>query len=269
MLVTVITPSFNSGPFIEDTIRSVAEQEYRPLEHIVLDSNSTDETHDVLARWPDVRVIRDAPPTIAGKLELGLRLADGDILMWLNADDVLNPGAVTRAVAALERHPEVGLVYSNFMDIDEAGQVIATRPSRQCTARELIDEHDWVPHQTAFFRKQAAESVGGVDPRFPLVLDWDLWIRIAKEWPILYVDDHWGGFRVRDGQLSARKNYARWRQIRTMSRSHGGRFFSPIVLSFYFGKLKRALSLLARGDLRGFAGKLRANTLGRLRQRTW
>ena len=75
MLVTVITPSFNSGSYIEDTIRSVAEQDYGSLDHIVLDSNSTDATHDVLARWPGVQVIRDAPPTIAGKINLGFQLA--------------------------------------------------------------------------------------------------------------------------------------------------------------------------------------------------
>lgn len=269
MLVTVITPSFNSGRYIEETLRSVASQEYRPLEHIVLDSSSTDGTEDVLARWPGVRVVRDAPPSIAGKLNLGFRLARGEILMWLNADDVLTPGSVGRAVSVLERHPEVALVYSNFLDIDETGEEIGRRPSRQCTARELIEERDWIPHPTAFFRKEAAESVGGVDPRFPLVLDWDLWIRLAKSRPILYVDDHWGGFRIREGQLSAQKNYARWRQIRTMSREHGGRFFSPILLTFYAAKLRRALTLLARGDFRGFASKLRANTLGRLRQRTW
>ena len=269
MLVTVITPSFNTGPYIEDTLRSVADQEYEPLEHIVLDSNSTDQTLDVLARWPGVRVVHDAPPTIAGKINLGLQLARGGVIMWLNADDILLPGAVARAVAVLDGHPEVGLVYSNYLDIDEAGEVIGKRESRQCTVRELIEEHDWVPHQTAFFRKEAAERVGGADPRFPLVLDWDLWIRLAKAGPILYVDDHWGGFRVREGQLSGRKNYARWRQIRTMSRHHGGRFFSPILLTFYAEKLRRAGLMLARGDLRGFATKLRANTLGRLRQRSW
>ena len=117
MLVTVITPSFNSGSYIEDTIRSVAEQDYSSLDHIVLYSNSTDATHDVLARWPGVQVIRDAPPTIAGKINLGFRLARGDILMWLNADDVLAAGAVGLAVAALERRPDVGLVYSNFMNM--------------------------------------------------------------------------------------------------------------------------------------------------------
>ena len=163
MLVTVITPSFNSGSYIEDTIRSVAEQDYGSLDHIVLDSNSTDATHDVLT-LARRQVIRDAPPTIAGKINLGFRLARGDILMWLNADDVLAAGAVGRAVAALERRPDVGLVYSNFMNIDESGQVTARWPSRQCTARDLIERHDWIPHQTAFLRKEAAESVGGVDP---------------------------------------------------------------------------------------------------------
>ena len=188
--------------------------------------------------------------------------------MWLNADDVLAAGAVGRAVAALERRPDVGLVYSNFMNIDESGQVTARWPSRQCTVRDLIERHDWIPHQTAFLRKEAAESVGGVDPNFPLVLDWELWIRIAKLWPILYVDDYWGGFRVRDGQLSARRNYARWREIRAMSRHHGGRFFSPLFLAFYSAKLNRALHLLARGDIRTLGTKARENTLGRWRQRS-
>src|SRR6266545_3406317 len=104
-LVSVITPSFNSGPFIEATIRSVLEQDYPSVEHIVLDSGSTDQTPEVLGRYPSLRVVSPAPATIAKKINLAFELASGEIFMWINADDVLLPGAITRAVAALQSDP--------------------------------------------------------------------------------------------------------------------------------------------------------------------
>jgi len=266
-LVSVITPSFNSGPFIEATIRSVLEQDYPHVEHVVLDSGSTDQTPEVLGRYPSLRVVSPAPATIAEKINLAFELARGEIFMWINADDVLLPGAISRAVTVLQAHPDVGLVYSNYTDIDESGAVIARRRSRQCGFRDLVEVNDWVPHQTAFFRRDAAASAGGVDPRYPHALDWDLWIRISKRWPIRYVDDYWGAFRIREGQLSDRHRWERWREVRQMSRRHGGRFLSPLFFRFYWGKLSRAARLLASGHVRLFVEKLIGNTVARFRRR--
>jgi glycosyltransferase involved in cell wall biosynthesis len=255
-LVSIVTPSYNTGRFIEETLRSVQEQDYPRIEHIVLDSGSTDETPSILARYPSARVISH-PGGVSEKVNHGFSLATGEILAWINADDYYLPGAVSKAVAALQQHPEVALVYCNYLHVDETSVEIDRERSKQAGFRQLIDERNYVPHQTAFFRREALEKVGEVDVRYPLVQDWDLWIRISREFPILHVDDWWAAFRVSRGQRSDVHKYAFWSQGRKMTREHGARFFSPLFWDYWRGKVSRAGRMLLRGDLRTFAPKLR------------
>ena len=138
-LVSIVTPSYNTGRYIEETLRSVAEQDYPRIEHIVLDSGSTDETPSILARYPSVSVVED-PRGVTEKVNRGFELTQGEIVAWINADDVYLPGAFRKAVAAFLDEPEVALVYCNYLDIDENSVEIGRRPSRQCTAAELVDE---------------------------------------------------------------------------------------------------------------------------------
>ena len=172
-LVSIVTPSYNTGRYIEETLRSVAEQDYPRIEHIVLDSGSTDETPSILARYPSVSVVAD-PRGVTEKVNRGFELTQGEIVAWINADDVYLPGAFRKAVAAFLDEPEVALVYCNYLDIDENSVEIGRRPSRQCTAAKLVDEWNWVPHQTAFFRRDAPVCRRAADPRYELVQDWEL-----------------------------------------------------------------------------------------------
>jgi glycosyltransferase involved in cell wall biosynthesis len=255
-LVSIVTPSYNTGRYIEETLKSVAEQDYPRIEHIVLDSGSTDETPGILARYPSVQVVSD-PRGVTAKVNRGFELARGQIVAWINADDYYLPGAVRKAVTTFLETPETALVYCNYLDVDEASVEIARRRSRQCTAADLVDEWNWVPHQTAFFRQDALAVVGGLDPRYELVQDWELWIRLAKRFPVRYVDDYWAAFRISRGQRSDVKKYVYWREAREMTRSHGGRWFSPLAREHYGGKVRRALRLLREGRLRTLAAKLR------------
>jgi glycosyltransferase involved in cell wall biosynthesis len=254
-LVSIVTPSYNTGRFIEETLRSVAEQDYPRIEHVVLDSGSTDETPSILARYPSVRLVDDPPHGVTAKVNVGLEFARGEIVAWINADDYYLPGAVRKAVAAFLEAPEIALAYSNYLDVDEQSVEIARRTSKQCTAAELVDERNWVPHQSAFFRREALAVVGQLDPRYELVQDWELWIRLAKQFPIRYVDDYWAAFRVSRGQRSDVKKYAYWREARRMTRSHGGRLWSPLVREHYSGKLRRAVRLLRERQVGTFVAK--------------
>jgi glycosyltransferase involved in cell wall biosynthesis len=261
-LVTIVTPSYNTGRYIEHTLRSVQQQDWPRIEHIVLDAGSTDETLEILARFPSVRLIRNAEPTAIQKTNHGFAIATGDIVGWLCADDCYLPGAVTKAVEALRSNPDAALVYSNFLQVDESGREFRRRPSKQADWRNLVDEANYVPTEGAFVRREALLKAGPLDARYPQVDDWDLWIRIAKLFPIRYIDDWWGAFRVHSGQRSAVYAYEFWFQGRRMTREHGGRFFSPLFFRFWRTKLFNALSLLRAGNARAFGAKLRSLLIG-------
>lgn len=256
-LVSIVTPSYNTGRFIEETLRSVQMQDYPCIEHIVLDSCSTDQTPEILARFPSVRLIRPAPPDLTGKMNMGFAVARGDIVSILCADDYLLPGAVTKAVNALRANKEAAIVYCNFLSVDENSAEIERLRSKQVSFRELVDERNWIPSQTAFLRREAVERVGPFKERYMHVCDWDLFIRISKLFPILYVDDNWGAARVRKGQMSDVHKYAFWRQARRMTQGHGAPFFSHLFLDYWHGKFVRATAMLRNGQFAVFNSKLR------------
>ncbi|MEJ7929727.1 glycosyltransferase [Ramlibacter sp. AN1015] len=256
-LVSIITPSYNTGRFIEETLRSVQVQDYPRIEHIVLDSWSTDQTPEILERFPSVRLIRPAPPDLTGKMNMGIMIAKGDIVSILCADDYLLPGAVTKAVNALKQNKDIAIVYCNFLSVDENSVEIERLRSKQASFRDLVDERNWIPSQTAFIRREAVECVGTFQERYMHVCDWDLFIRISKLFAILYVDDSWGAARVRKGQMSDVHKYAFWRQARWMTRGHGAPFFSRLFLDFWQGKLVRAAAMLRSGHFAEFKSKLR------------
>jgi glycosyltransferase involved in cell wall biosynthesis len=260
--VSIVTPSYNTGAFIEETLRSVRDQDYPLVEHIVLDSGSTDETAEVLARFPSVRLMRPAPAGLCEKVNQGFSLAKGEIVAWLCADDCYLPGAVAKAVDALKKNPDVALVYSNSVFVNEDSVELRRVKSKQANARRLLEEWNFLPQHTAFMRREALDRVGPLDVRYPLVADWDLCIRINKEFPILYVDDWWAAFRVRRGQLSQVYKYAAWTQARKMTRGHGAEFFSPLFREFWTEKVSSAGLMLRKRQFRTFGAKLRDFLVG-------
>jgi glycosyltransferase involved in cell wall biosynthesis len=259
-LVSIVTPSYNTGPFIAETLRSVRDQAYPRVEHIVLDSGSTDETLQVLEQFPNVTLIRNAPGSMCDKLNLGFSLARGDVVAWLCADDYYCPGAIAKAVEALQQNPETALVYCNDLRVDELSVEIRRTPSRQTRHRELVQEQNYLPNPTVFMRREALAAVGAVDIRFPLVCDWDLWIRISRRFVIRYVDDWWAAYRERAGQLNQTYWYAAWAQGRRMTRMHGAGFFRPYSCSAWYRKLLRVASIIRVGARRAIHSKLHGVT---------
>jgi glycosyltransferase involved in cell wall biosynthesis len=193
-LVSVVTPSFNSGRFIERTIRSILLQEHDPIEHIIVDGGSTDGTIEVLKRYPHLRWISEPDQGQSDALNKGFRIARGEIVGWLNADDTYNAGAVSSGLAFLEQRPEVGLVYSHCNIIDEDDRV-AYRLSAPAfdMQRELVAHN--LPQPTNFFRKAALAEVGYLNTDLHYVMDWELYLRLGLKYPIANVDAVWANFR--------------------------------------------------------------------------
>jgi glycosyltransferase involved in cell wall biosynthesis len=253
--VSIVTPSYNTGAFIEETLRSVEQQHYPRVEHIVLDSGSTDGSLDILARHPAVRLITPAPQGISDKMNLGFSKARGDIVCWLNADDCLLPGAIAKAVDALKRNPDVGLVYCNSMQVDERSVEIGRTRNKQATLREML-RYNYI--QGAFVRREVLELVGPIDTRYPLVQDWDWLIRISKQFPTLWVDDWWSANRVQSRQRSQLYMSEVWLQTRAMTQQHGAPFL-PLFWSYWGPKFLRAGRMLLTGQFSRFHAKLRTH----------
>lgn len=181
-LISIVTPSYNQGKYIEETIRSVLLQDYPNLEYIVMDGGSTDGTVEILRKYEPflsyIYIGRDEGQAAA--IKAGFDRATGEILAWLNSDDRYLPGAFQTVATYFAQDRRIAFANSDVNLIDENSSVIkrmfVSRPSRVVTAN--LGTHSW-PQQGCFWRKWAYEKAGGLDPSFEFTMDRDLFLRIT------------------------------------------------------------------------------------------
>jgi glycosyltransferase involved in cell wall biosynthesis len=203
--VTIVTPSFQQGAFLEQTIRSVLDQQDVEIEYIVQDGGSTDNSLALirryaarLAHWESIGDAGQADAVVRG-FSHGKGRPD-DLMMYLNSDDLLMEGAVRFVAEYCARHPEVDVVYGHRVLIDddgrEVGRWITPRPA--CSDLRL---HDFVPQETVFLRRRVWDRVGGIDTSFRFALDWDLLLRLSAA-GARFARVPWflGGFRLHSRQ---------------------------------------------------------------------
>lgn len=223
-LVSIVTPSFNQARFLEATLQSVLSQDYPNMEYIVIDGGSSDGSLEILERYSSRLTYWCSEPD-AGQTDAinkGLARAGGKILAWLNSDDIYFPGAVARAVAFLQAHPEVGMVYGEALYIDENGRPIGRFPAAQTDWRRLRRGYVHIPQQAAFFRASLWRLVGPLDPALFFAMDYDLWLRIAELSPIRFVPEIWAGFRLHGSAKTLSAASRCWPEMWRVYRRQGG-----------------------------------------------
>jgi glycosyltransferase involved in cell wall biosynthesis len=183
-LVSITTPSCNQAAFLEQAIQSVLAQSYPYIEYSVMDGDSTDGSVDVIQRYADRLAYWESQPDRgqAHAINKGLLRARGEIIGWLNADDVLLPSTVSDVVRAFERHPEVDVVYGRLERIDARGSVIPTPnlpKDRIEFSRAYVVDECLVNQPGSFWRRRIMEKVGMLDERLVYALDYEWWIRMA------------------------------------------------------------------------------------------
>jgi glycosyltransferase involved in cell wall biosynthesis len=230
-LVSIVTPSFNQAPFLEETILSVLGQDYPNLEYLIVDGGSTDGSLDIILRYADRLAWWVSEPD-RGQTEAinkGFAHAKGEIFAWLNSDDTYLPHAVSEAVQYLQQHPEVGLVYGDANFIDERGRVLGKFPARQTDYRRLRRGYVHIPQQAAFFRAELWRKVGPLDPTFYFAMDYDLWVRIARRSKIVYLPRLWANFRLHGSAKTIAADERCWPEMLRVHYRDGGSPFALIV----------------------------------------
>src|SRR5438132_3745427 len=195
-LVTIVTPSYNQAHFLEQTMQSVFNQTYPRVEYIVTDAGSKDDSVNIIKKYEHRLKYwhshRDKGS--ADGIHQGYQQSTGEILTWLNSDDVLAEDAVEQAVSALLRNPDAVMVYGNRMVIDEKGRVLYLRPSLPVLSRSPYIS-TILPQETCFFRRHIYDETGGLDADMWFGFDYDLFSKIARRGRIAYARDIWGFFR--------------------------------------------------------------------------
>ncbi len=227
--VSIVTPSYNQGPFIRATIESVLAQDYPNLEYIVMDGGSTDETASIVNEYASrLTWISEKDRGQSDAINKGFRMAKGSILAWINSDDLLLPGAVGKAVRAFESNPALGAVYGEGYLIDRAGNVTGRFPHTQpFNLWRLMYVSDYILQQSTYFRRSALDDVGLLDEDLHYSMDWDLFIRIGQRHPIGYLPEYLGCLREYPEAKSFAGGAPRAKEITRMLRRHTRMRFPP------------------------------------------
>lgn len=181
-LVSIVTPSFNQGRFIHETIASVLGQNYPNIEYWVIDGGSSDATGAVLRNFagdPRLHWISEPDQGQSDAINKGWSRCRGEIVAWLNSDDTYLPGAIRTQVEALQRNPACGGVYGDAVYIDAESREIARLPSRPYRRLRLVRLE--APIQpTTFLRRSVCERIGPLNQAFRYSMDSDYWVRAAR-----------------------------------------------------------------------------------------
>ena len=211
-MVSVITPSFNQGYFIRETIESVLKQDYPNLEHIVMDGGSTDGTLQILQEFsqsdPRFRFVSEHDRGQSHAINKGLAMARGEIIGWLNSDDTYQPDAIRKAVDAFNQQPGWAVVHGKCLVIDEKSQVISALHVTPVNFQKLFDGC-FICQPAAFIRKSVFQEMGGVDESLNFCMDYDLWIRISKQHTFGYLDEYLASAR----RHPTSKSVAQWGSV--------------------------------------------------------
>ncbi|MGP8247258.1 MAG: glycosyltransferase family 2 protein [Bryobacteraceae bacterium] len=223
-LVTIVTPSLNQGEFIRATIESVLAQEYPSIEYLIMDGGSTDRTASIAAEY-STRLVwtSDKDRGQSHAINKGFLRARGDIVAWLNSDDLLLPGAVAAAVRALQQAEPAGAVYGEGYLTDRSGLSRRRFPATdRFNLWKLTYLSDYILQPAAFFRRAALETVGWLDESLHYAMDWDLLIRLGKKFGLAYTPEYLAALREYPEAKSFSGGRARVAEIRRVLERHTG-----------------------------------------------
>lgn len=206
MRLSIITPNFNGAAFIEETLKSVADQNYPNLEYIVVDGASTDDSVRIIEKCRSgiSTFISEPDCGHADAVNKGFEASTGEVMGWINSDDVLLPGALDFVERLFSARPDIEWITGRSSSMDEEGRIGWIGPLRPWSRlRFLSGDHKWIQQESTFWRRSLWERVGGgLELRYSVANDFDLWRRFFRYAELHTVDRHLGCFRIRSGQRS-------------------------------------------------------------------
>jgi|YNPNPStandDraft_1061719.scaffolds.fasta_scaffold00010_69 glycosyltransferase involved in cell wall biosynthesis len=249
--ISVVTPSYNQVRFIEQTIQSVLSQNYPGLEYFVIDGGSTDGTLDVLRRYSDCLIwVSERDKGQANAINKGLRMASGEIVAYLNADDMYEANALFQVGNYFANHTEAMWITGQCHNIDEQGRIIRRGISwyknfwLRVGSYATLQVLNFIAQPATFWRRCLLEKLGYLDESLNYTMDYEYWLRIGRVYPIHRLHSPLARFRIHSTSKSGQTSYNQFDEELLVARRYGKgipillhqmhRFLTVQVYSHYF-----------------------------------
>lgn len=241
-LVTIVTPSYNQGQFIEETIISVLNQTYNNIQYIIVDGGSTDETMEVVYKYEkylDI-IIHEPDNGQSDAINKGFRLAKGELVGWINSDDILYPTCLEKIVKKFMQFPDGAIFYNKFNDrINSNSEIIDTYVRNIKNKNYLLRFNYDVIQQGSFYKRILVEEIGYLNNTIHYCMDLDLWLRLLNKGSIYNVADYpTAGFRMWEETKTSNGKEKFLQNIRETLLLNGAYYHDKSVLKTYWYELK-------------------------------
>lgn len=213
--ISIVTPSYNQGQFLERTILSVLNQNYSNLEYIIIDGGSTDGSIEVIKKYEKSLTywISEQDNGQANAINKGWRIATGEIVAYLNSDDTYTAGAIKNIALYFMQHPEVDAIYGTCNIINENDDVINVWEPAEFNVKTLIRcGISTIPQQTVFFRSYVLKEVGLLDTSLRHAMDYEYWIRMGQKFRIQKTPYVLANFRIHTKSKTSLETSTQWQE---------------------------------------------------------
>lgn len=235
---SIITPSFNQGRFIRDTIESVINQNYWNFEHIVIDGGSTDETIDIIREYPHLKWISEKDSGPADAINKGFMMANGDVITWINSDDYYEKNIFSTINDFFTKDVNIEFLYGNRTVYMPTKNKYFTEKTPVQDAQKLIHSSAEIVRQPcSFYRYSLLKKVGMLNVHLKIVFDYELFIRMFLMTKPYYVDQSFAVQRDYEDTLTRRNLKRQAIEIYRVSRKYGSKITDPIIFHSVIKKI--------------------------------
>lgn len=251
MKISIITPNFNQGRFIRDCIESVQAQTGVEWEHIVMDAASTDETVSILKEYPHLKWVSEKDKGMCDGINKGFLKAEGDLMMWLNADDYLFPGALEKVAAFAAKNPAADVIYGECVFVDESKKFIRRRWEHDFDFSILLFYGCYIPSTSTFLRRKIIADGELLDLDYRVVMDFEYYVRLSEHgYRFQFLPDALAAFRWHSSNTSTtytkRRYTERLRVQQEYLRRHGKKFLAHEKIIWVLWRLLTIKRLVLR-----------------------
>jgi len=240
--ISIITPSYNQGDYIEETILSVLNQTYQNIEYIIIDGGSIDNTLEIINKYRDRIdiVISEKDKGQSDAINKGFRLASGVLSGWINSDDILYSHCVEELVATYKRSPDAAIFFSPYLDfINGSGDYLQTKYSPITGKKYLLYKNYDLHQQASFYNSRILEKINYLDESIRYCMDLDLWLKLLDYGNIIPISNEpQGAFRIWSNTKTSTGTLDFLTEIRNTLQKNGLKSWDKLVLKTHYQALR-------------------------------